>query len=438
MQRHRLLPSLLLIGLTVITSPAGAAGTVQLNLVGDTQGSAMLFQQWGQALGKAGIQNVRLRTGQESDTVGIETLGDPQSPIYVVTGIVRSADELVLPGRVYRRGDLNRLAEWLNDLAKHGPNAAKERNAAFGLFSAQLDEVRQDLSTPVGFATQGASRQEVVRKIARRLKFPLKLDGDTDRALAGDKVGEELIDLSCGTTLAYVLRSAGYCLVPSVNDDGLVYSVIKADASVMAWPVGWPSDKTPRQGLPALFEFLNVNVQNVACRHGPRRDCPASEGTGIDRPRGLGAARNRPGQDDGLAAQESNDLQPRLAKAAVSGGDEVRSALRRGGQTLPVGHFREARMSPDRLCFACGAELAAAEGDRTVFSADVFSRNMISRRKMDHSPTSQRTLTCVGSTSTAATLGDFVAELGRALVLFGRHGVGELFGQGLAHVILGP
>jgi hypothetical protein len=215
-------------------------------------------------LGKAGIRNVRLRAATDSDNVGIETQGDADSPIYRVIGVVSSRDELLLPGGRFRRSEVGRLAQWLNDLAEHGPDARKQRKAAFGLSAAQFDRVRADLAMPVGFATQGMTGQQVVQKIARRLKLPLKLDAETTQALADGKLGDELIDLSCGTALACVLRSAGYGLAPRDTGGELAYAVVKARADLEVWPVGWASEKTPQEILPALFEFLNVNVQNVS------------------------------------------------------------------------------------------------------------------------------------------------------------------------------
>ena len=160
MQPHRLLlPFLSLITLAALPVPAWAKGTVQLELVGDAQGSAMLFQEWGQTLGQAGIRNVRIRNAQETDKLGIETQGTADSPVYVVTGMIVSRDELLLPGGRFRRSETVRLAQWLKDLAERGPTAGKEEKAAFGLSAAQFQKVRIDLATPVGSTTQGMSRQ---------------------------------------------------------------------------------------------------------------------------------------------------------------------------------------------------------------------------------------------------------------------------------------
>ena len=259
------LPLLLI---AAVAGAASAAGTVQLDLVGDMHGSALLFQEWSQVLGKAGVQNVRFRAVAEPGQPGIENQGTAQDPAYVVTGIVRSRSELLLPGGSFRPSDAGRLKQWLDDLAERGPGtgkaADKEENAAFGLRSAQLDRVREDLAAPVDFATRGATCRQVVEKIAERLKWPLKLDGETAHALADQKFDESLSGLSCGTALAYVLGAAGYGLLPRAVGDQASYAVVEARKGAGVWPIGWPADKAGQKGLPALFEFLNVNVQNVS------------------------------------------------------------------------------------------------------------------------------------------------------------------------------
>ena len=108
------------------------------------------------------------------------------------------------------------------------------------------------------------TRQKVVEKIAGQLKLPLKLDAETAQALADDKVEDELTDLTCGTALACVLRPAGYSMVPRDASGELACAVVKAERGQEAWPVGWPSDKSPRDALPVLYEFHNVNLQNVS------------------------------------------------------------------------------------------------------------------------------------------------------------------------------
>jgi hypothetical protein len=241
-----------------------AAGRVQLELVGDARGSALAFQQWLQTLAKAGVKNVRFRSARAGDEVGIDVRGTKQSPLYVVTGIVKSADELLLPAGRFKRRDAARLALWLNDLAKYGPEGGRKSRSAFGLDSEQFALVHKGMARPVGFSTRGLTRSEAVEKIGRLLLLKLQLDPKLAETLATDKVAEELSGLSCGTALAYVLRPMGLCVVPRQLDRGTVCAVVKAQPGLEVWPVGWEPQQPRPKVLPALFEFHNVNIQGVS------------------------------------------------------------------------------------------------------------------------------------------------------------------------------
>jgi hypothetical protein len=275
--RRFFLPCLCLIGLVAVSAPARAEGTVELNLVGDVQGSALVFQEWAQTLGKAGIRNVRIRSGTEEDKPGIVTEGTADKPVYVVTGVITSRNEILLPGARFKRGDVARLATWLKDLAEKGPAAGRKPTSPYGLSGEDFAKIRRDLATPVGFATLGMTRQQAVEKIAGQLKLPLKLDADVARALGNDKLEDELTDLSCGTALACVLRPAGYSMTPQVSGGQTAYVVVKSDGkaavsnvaeaglvTLKAWPIGWTSQKSNQDAVPALYEFRNINVQNVS------------------------------------------------------------------------------------------------------------------------------------------------------------------------------
>ena len=265
----------------------GRAGA--LVLVSDAQGTAMTFQDWGQALAGAGIKNVRLRTATETDKVGIEVQGTAERPLYIVTGKVLSRDELQLPGARFKRSEMKRLAQWLDDLAQNGPPDKRPKIVAFGLTAAQFEQVKKDMAAPVGFSTAGSARRDAVEKIARKLSFPLRFEdsllpspetgeargypgvraghGEIPKlppASGEDKVEDELGELSCGTALACLLRPAGYCLVPQLAGNQIKYSVFKAQPNVKEiWPVGRKPESPPPEVLPGLFEFLNVNVQNI-------------------------------------------------------------------------------------------------------------------------------------------------------------------------------
>ena len=220
---------------------AAPAGQVQLEIAGDNQlGAGMSFQQWGQALAAAGVQNVRLRSAQKGDKPAIEVGGTPQMPFYKVTAVLGAGDELVVPGARFRRSECKKLAAWLDDLAKRGPPEKREKVSAFGLTASQLQKVNADLIKAVGFSTKGMTRSEAVNKIAGQLGLSLKIEGALDDG--DDKIEEELSAFSSGTALACILRPIGSCMVPRESGETLSYAVKKAQLDQEIWPVGWPSE----------------------------------------------------------------------------------------------------------------------------------------------------------------------------------------------------
>lgn len=248
-------------------SPAGTpatrpAGSLRLELVGDPQGVGQTFQQWGEALDRAGIRNVRLRAAEVGEQPTIEKTLAGDRPVYRVVGLILSHDELIVPGKRFKRSQTAELKAWLDDLAARGPADEREPVGAFGLTGAQFTALYDDAAQQVGFATAKLSRKEVVDRIARRLKHPLVLDPSAARVLAEEQLEEDLQALAAGAALAYVLRSPGYCLRPQLEGGRPQWSVVPARPGLQAWPVGWPV-KAPNQALPGIFEFLNVNLQNA-------------------------------------------------------------------------------------------------------------------------------------------------------------------------------
>ncbi len=255
--------SLLALALVFLATPLRAAGRVELELVGDARGgAAMGFQEWLQVLSRAGVKNVRIRTAEPGDKAKIDIQGTAESPIYMVTGLLTGHDELLVPGGRFKRSDAAGLAQWIKDLAARGPANHREARPAFGLTAKQFGEVHDDLAKPVTFSTVGMTRSEAAEKIGRQLALPLQVTGDLTAA-DDDKIAEELSGLSCGTALACLVRPLGYALVPRQTAQGPVHAVGRAQLDHEVWPIGWPPEKPLVQVAPALFEFHDVNVQNV-------------------------------------------------------------------------------------------------------------------------------------------------------------------------------
>ena len=262
MNRH-FIGLLLFTILTVKVGLASAAGTARLELVGDTRSVGMTFQDWGQALDKAGIRSVRINGVNGDAKPVMEKQGTAERPSYIVTGVILSRDELAVPGRRFRRGEMAKLKAWLDDLAANGPVEQREARGAFGMTVKQFEAAHTDLAKKVDFATAGMPRGQVVERIGRGLQLPLRLDAATAAKLNQENVAEELGGLSAGTALAYVLRPVGHCLAPRATAAAIEFDVAPAKPGLEVWPIGWPP-KDVNKVLPAIQEFLNVNIQNVS------------------------------------------------------------------------------------------------------------------------------------------------------------------------------
>jgi hypothetical protein len=234
-----------------------------VELVTEARAPITAQQQWARALARAGV-TARVRSGGSAAKIGVEVRGSETAPIYLVTGVVTSSNQLLTPGGRFRLHEVDKLARWLDDLAKYGPADQRPELAAFGLSADEFSELRKELSRRVGFSTDGASRAEVVRKIAARLTLPVRVDGDLSRSLEHESVSADLDGLSCGTALAYAIRAPGLALMPrQAAGNGLELAVVRAGRDTEAWPVGWEPEEPEPKVLPKIYEVLNVNVQGV-------------------------------------------------------------------------------------------------------------------------------------------------------------------------------
>ena len=258
-----ILTGILLALLGQATGSAQAGAPVELIVVTEAR-VATDVHDWLRMLTKAGAAHVRIRGSQPNDQVGVEVQGSAERPAYVVTAMITARGELVVPGARFGRNDGARLSAWLAELAARGPADRREPTSAFGLTAKQYDQVRADLAQPAGTTTLSAVRSEVVQALGRRLQFRVQFQGVQPQSLGDDKVAEELSGFSCGTALACLLRPAGLCLVPVVRAGEPVYAIVESSkAGREIWPVGWEPEKPARDVVPALYEFLTVNIQGV-------------------------------------------------------------------------------------------------------------------------------------------------------------------------------
>jgi hypothetical protein len=255
--------------LIVLFSAAGTAraqARVELELVTEEGAPATIAHQWGAALSELRLGNLRIRATRPGDEVGIQQRGSGDTATYLVTGALTARNTLRLPGAEFRLGDKAGLTAWIAKLKEGGETRLNEQEVVFGMTPTQLVAVHEALKVPVAFATKGQRSFDVLKRISATLRLSFLADAEARQAMGGDDpVLDELQGLSAGTAIAAVLRPLGLVMVPQKQSGGEVRLwITDVRRSKESWPVGWPSESSPRETLPELFAFAkNVAIQDT-------------------------------------------------------------------------------------------------------------------------------------------------------------------------------
>jgi hypothetical protein len=262
----RLARNVLLVSIYLVAAAWGASRQPRVSFELLTQPGLSLTasQQWYKALTGLGLSGLQIRAAGPRDEMGVTRLGSEATPEYKVVGLLAGDNTLRLPGGKFSLNDTARLRKWLDNLRDDGAEGVTERRSAFGLIPRQLEQVHDDLKKPVGISTRGISADKAVAQIGGSLKWSLEPDEATRRELSGLHVTEEFSGLSSGTALAAILRPVGLVLEPQRSPAGnLRYRIGKPESGHDAWPIGWKPKEKPNKVLGDLFEFLNVEIQEI-------------------------------------------------------------------------------------------------------------------------------------------------------------------------------
>lgn len=222
-------------------------------------------QTWGEMLAEVGADRVSLKSVRKRAKPDVEESEFRQSKHYLVIGVL-SGGRLNLPGgKSFTARDKDRIAAYLKKIRDDGPKTALSEKMAFGMTAEQLVGLQQDLAQNHKTATKGQRVLEIVDAIRETIKTPLQIDSSARMALAGkDKIAEELKSLSCGTTLAAILRPLGLVAVPHRKQGKSVEIIIVESRKAKEhWPIGWPNEKGNALAAPKMFEKKDVNIQNA-------------------------------------------------------------------------------------------------------------------------------------------------------------------------------
>lgn len=240
------------------------AGQVELLLNASKNAPITTMQEWTRALGTAGVRNFRIQHQAKPSKPTIETRSGVGQKIYLVRGTIDGSGDVLLPGKRFRANDVDRLAEWLDDIAQNGPPAEREPVDKFGLTLSMTKKVAVDLALPVTFETMGDTRASVILQIDKQTRIPILARKSIMATLDKDRVSKELKGFAIGTALAYVVEPFGLGLFPVKNKKGQIEYLIaeRSTQKVEPWPIGW-KPKNRIKALPELFKTRNINIDQI-------------------------------------------------------------------------------------------------------------------------------------------------------------------------------
>ena len=276
-----------------VAAPLCSAAPIELELA--TQGGLQITapQQWLQLLTSLGIDDVQIRGANAGDEPRLENRGTDDRPRYHVVGILTTGEELRLPGGTFHASDRGKLKEYFTRLSAEGAEGTTASHGRFGLTEKQLAAVHADLAQPIDFTTKGQPPREILNRLQAKFSLRLSPDAVADRILRDTAPAQdEVKGLTAGTGLAMILRTCGLVLRPEKSlGEATIYHIapttVHASGGDMpdaakgedSWPIGTPSEKSPRELAPVLMEFLNVEIDGYTLAEavdamGPRIKLP--------------------------------------------------------------------------------------------------------------------------------------------------------------------
>ena len=259
--RLRALANMVLV--LVLATLAQAAPPIELELASERGLQITAPHEWLQLLTAIGIENVRIRAASPGDVPQVANRGTAERPRYHVVGILTAREELQLPGGTFHAGDRQKLADYFERLAADGPESLTAPRGRFGLTEKEFTAVHAELAQPVDFATKGQPPRAVLERLQTKFSLRLAPDAPTELVLRdASPIQDEIRGLTAGTGLAIVLRSYRLALRPEKSlGQPVTLRIVAIDSAGDTWPIGWESKASPRETAPALFDFVNVEIE---------------------------------------------------------------------------------------------------------------------------------------------------------------------------------
>jgi hypothetical protein len=116
----------------------------------------------------------------------------------------------------------------------------------------------------VDFETKDMPPVKALTQIAQKINHTVSLTPAAEKALADAATcRDEVKGVTAGTAMAVLLRPYGLVLEPRVAGRSAELMVVVPTGGTESWPVAWPLEGTEKAALPALLEFINVEIAGI-------------------------------------------------------------------------------------------------------------------------------------------------------------------------------
>lgn len=238
------------------------------------QSNPLAAQQWGNIFKKAGI-SVRIRQRQFNDVEGVNQFVYGTIRRVKVTGQIDRRGNIVLPGKIFRLTNVEKLREWIEELQLYGAQGVPSGQPLWGMKKTEFEQLYAELSKPVSQETSGLNLNETIRALELPEKYPLRFVVEAKDHLAAlegqqslPEMSHDLRQVSKGTALSIVLRSYLLAFSPRrLPNESIDLTVENSQEIDTPWPVGWEPNTLGLERLvisKKMYIVQTIEIQDLS------------------------------------------------------------------------------------------------------------------------------------------------------------------------------
>jgi len=221
-------------------------------------------RRWIEVLQQIPNVQLRVRSARGGERPSVKQTGREGSPRFEVQGLLSSRNQLHVPGGTFRLEDRGRIEAWIARLASEGTENLLAPRGPFGLTEDQLLATHEALQKPVHFSTRDLPMAEFLRRMKTLIALPIQSAPSTrSRLTSGSVVFDELEGLTAGTALAIAMRPHGIGVTVRRAQGVTEVALVDPGETKELWPFGWPAERPPRETIPTMFGYLNVEINDT-------------------------------------------------------------------------------------------------------------------------------------------------------------------------------